>query len=84
MIDYYAPGVSNEALVTHLYFMVAGVMPSVETVQLYAALIGPGQQFETQGDIFAFAASLVENTSQMPVDFVGSIQVLDPGWFPMG
>jgi hypothetical protein len=40
-------------------------------------------QFATQGDLFAFAASLAENTAQMP-GFVGSIQVLDPGWFPLG
>jgi len=84
MINFYAPGVSNEGLVTHLYFMLAGVMPSPQIVQTYAGLIGAGQQFETQGDLFAFAASLPENTAQMPVDFVGSIQTLDATWFPLG
>jgi len=81
MIDFYAPGVSNEALVTHLYFMLTGVMPTPQIVQTYAGLIGG--QFETQGDLFAFAASLAENTAQMP-GFVGSIQTLDPSWFPLG
>jgi len=83
MIDSYAPGVSDAALVTHLYFMLTGVLPPGETVQSFVDLIGPGRQFETQGDIFAFAASLAENTVHM-VDFVGSIQTLDPGWFPLG
>jgi hypothetical protein len=46
-------------------------------------MIGPGRQFETQGDLFAFAASLPENTMHM-VDFVGSIQGLDASWFPLG
>jgi hypothetical protein len=63
--------------------MLTGVMPSEATVQTYVDLIGPGKPFETQGDIFVFAASLAENTAQMP-GFVGSIQTLDPSSFPLG
>ena len=83
MINDYAPGVSDTVLVTHLYFMLSGTMPSEETVQMYVDLIGPGKDFESQGDILAFAATLPENTVHM-VGFAGSIQVLDPSWFSLG
>jgi len=83
MIDYYAPGISSPELVAYLYQMLLGVPAPPEAVQAYVDQIGPGKPFETQGDLFAFAASLTENTIHM-MDFVGSIQVLDPTWFPMG
>jgi len=87
MIDAYAQDhatvITNEELVTHLYVMLTGQMPSQATVQNYVAMIGPGKTFETQGDIFAYAASLAENTVHL-VGFVGSIQVLDPSFFPLG
>jgi RTX calcium-binding nonapeptide repeat (4 copies) len=79
----HAPGIDNGSLVTHLYCMLTGVMPSNASVQGYVDLIGPGRPFETQGDAFALAASLPENTVHL-VGLAGSIQGPDPSWFPPG
>jgi hypothetical protein len=80
MLDFYAPGVSSTALVTHLYVSLLHALPSAETVQGFVDQIGAGLTFATQGDLFAYAASLSLNTDQM-VGFAGSIQQLDPAWF---
>jgi hypothetical protein len=80
MIDFYAPGVSSQALVTHLYQQLVHATPSQETVQAYVDQIGPGRTFSTQGDLFAYAAALSLNTDQM-AGFMGSVQPLDPSWF---
>jgi serralysin len=80
MINAYAPGISSADLVTHLYTMLVGVMPSAETVQMYVGMVGAGRSYETQGDLFAYAANLPLNTAQM-AGFVGTAQQLDPSWF---
>jgi hypothetical protein len=80
MIDFYAPGVSTAALVTDLYIQLVHAAPSAQTVQSFVDQVGPGRTFETQGDLFAAAANLSLNTSQM-VGFTGTIQPLDPSFF---
>jgi hypothetical protein len=80
MIDFYAPGVSSQALVTHLYQQLVHASPSQETVAAFVDQIGPGRAFSTQGDLFAHAAALSLNTEQM-AGFMGSVQLLDPAWF---
>ena len=80
MIDFYAPGVSSAALATHLYLRLVGHVPGADTVQALTAQIGAGAQFATQGEFFAYAASLDLNAQHM-VGLAGSIQQLDAGWF---
>jgi serralysin len=76
MIDFYAPGVGNAALVTYLYGSIAGISPSAADVDQFANDVGAGKTFATQGDLLAFAASLSLNTDHM-VGFVGSVPQLD-------
>ena len=64
MIDTYAPGVSNDALISHLFQTVAGIVPTQSQIDEFGALIGPGDAFETQGDLVAFAALLDLNTEE--------------------
>ena len=80
MIDFYAPGISASSLVAYLYQTVAGRTADAGTVQDLAGQIGAGRAFATEGDFFAYAASLSLNTGHM-ADLVGSIQPLDAAWF---
>jgi hypothetical protein len=80
MLDFYAPGISASALVSYLYGTLAGISPTQAQVQEFASLVGPGKTFAKLGDLFAFAASLDINTNTF-VEFVGSIQSLDPSLF---
>jgi hypothetical protein len=80
MLDFYAPGLSTQALVTYLYGTLAGITPTQAQVQEFANLVGTGKPFGTNGDLFAFAASLPINTDTFG-GFVGSIQALDPALF---
>lgn len=80
MIDHYAPGVSNSALVTYLYHQLAGVHPGAEVVQSIVDQIGAGRAFATQGDLFAYAAAHPLNTQGL-AGFTGSVQQLDLAFF---
>lgn len=80
-IDFYAPGgVSNEEVVALLYQNIAGVAPTQEIVNFYAGQIGAGKTFANQAEIFAFAATLGENTADF-AELVGTIVVLDQSYF---
>lgn len=81
MIDTWAPGgLSNELLITHLYYTVAGLSPSAEDIATFSALIGPGNTFGTQGDLFAFAALLDPNIVGM-TSIIGQPLALDLSYF---
>ena len=80
MIDFYAPVVSSENLVAYLYVMLTGTVATSEQVQGFVDQVGVGKTFETQGALFAFAASLELNTVEL-VGFAGGLQALDPTWF---
>lgn len=80
MIDTYAPGVSNDALISHLFQTVAGIVPTQSQIDEFSALIGPGNTFETQGDLFAFAALLDLNTEEFS-SVVGTPIALDLSQF---
>ena len=81
MIAQYAPsGISSADLVTRLYLDLTDTTPSADVVQSMVDRIGPGHEFATQADLFAYAASLQLNTDHM-AGFVGGIQALAPGWF---
>lgn len=80
MIDFYAPGIGDAALVTHLFTVIVGRAPSASEVSQFTAMIGPGRSFATQAELAAFAAGHELNTSKM-ASFVGSIQQLDASFF---
>ena len=80
MINQYAPGIASADLVRALYVQLTHTTPTADVVQSFVDRIGPGHDFATQGDLFAFAAGLSLNTDAM-VGFVGSIQPLDPAQF---
>ncbi len=80
MINTYAPGVSNEILIVHLFKTVAGISPTQAQVDEFSALIGPGKTFETQGDLVAFAALLDLNTDDFS-SIVGTPIALDLSQF---
>lgn len=80
MINAYAPGVSNEVLITHLFQTVVGTTPSQADVDAFNALIGPGKTFATQGDLFAFAALNELNTNEI-ASIVGTPIALDLSQF---
>lgn len=80
MIDFYRPGVSNEAVIGEFYRNIVGAAASTETVAQYASLVGAGHTFATMGELFAFGAMLSLNTQEM-VGVVGSIQALDAIFF---
>ncbi len=80
MINIYASGVSNEALITHLFQTVAGVTPSQQEVEAFGALVGPGKTFAAQGDLFAFAALHELNTHEI-ASIVGTPVALELSQF---
>lgn len=80
MIDTYAPGISNEVLINHLFQTVVGAAPSEAQVNEFSALIGPGNTFETQGDLFAFAALNELNTDDI-ASIIGTPIALDLSQF---
>lgn len=80
MINTYAPGVSNEVLITYLFQTVVGTTPSQADVDAFSALIGPGKTFATQGDLFAFAALNELNTNEI-ASIVGTPIPLDLSQF---
>lgn len=75
MINAYAGGASNEAVVAYLFQSIVGRAATQEEVQTYSGMIG--SSFETAGDLFAHAALLSLNTDRI-AGIVGSIQQLDP------
>ena len=81
IINYFAPAATNEQIITVLYQNVIGVTPSGDTVASLSALVGAGHTFDTLGDLYATAALLSFNTDEI-VGVVGSVQQLDPSYFP--
>jgi hypothetical protein len=80
MIDTWAPGISNEAVITHLYQTIAGVTPSASDIATFNALIGQGQIFGNQGDLFAYAALLDLNTAEF-AGLIGQAIALELDYF---
>lgn len=80
LIDHYAPEISTVDLVMHLYTRLVGSPPASGDLDYLISSVGPGSSFETQGALFAYAATLPMNTENLS-GIVGSIQELDSGWF---
>ena len=74
----YAPGLSASQLVARLYLNLTGQTAPSDVVASYAAQIGAGKQFATQGDALAFAANLSINADRL---LLGDVQQLDASWF---
>ena len=81
IINYFAPAATKEQIITVLYQNVIGVTPSGDSVASLSAQVGEGHTFETLGDLYATAALLSYNTDEI-AGVVGSIQQLDPSFFP--
>lgn len=60
MINAYAGGASNDAVVAYLFQSIVGRAATQQEVQTYTGMIG--SSFETAGDLFAHAALLSLNT----------------------
>lgn len=80
MLEHYAPGLSAQVLVRHLFMLHLQQTPSSQAVQELVDQIGPGRAFETQGDLLAAAARLPLNTEPL-ASLVGTPQLLDPAMF---
>jgi hypothetical protein len=81
MINHYAPGVPDEALVAHLWGTIVGGSISPEALAQYAGLLANGSF--TQASLLDFVASLSFNTDEI-VAIVGTTLALDPADFPFG
>jgi hypothetical protein len=79
-IDALAPGIGNDGLVSYLFQSVTGVVPSAQQVQEFAAMIGPGKAYATQGAFLAAVAKLPIATEGL-VELVGVVQPLDASAF---
>ncbi|HEY0883705.1 MAG TPA: choice-of-anchor L domain-containing protein [Ramlibacter sp.] len=75
LLNTYAGGASNEAVVAYLIQSIAGRAATQQEVQTFSGMIGT--TFETVGDLFARAAMLSLNTDKI-AGIVGSIVQLDP------
>jgi hypothetical protein len=78
MINYYAPGVSNEALVAHLWATIIGTAIPPDALALYTGLLANGTY--TQASLLELVAFLPENTVEI-IDIVGRVLTLDPDYF---
>jgi hypothetical protein len=79
MINHYAPGVSNEALVTHLWGTIVGGAIPTDSLATFTGLIVNGTF--TQASLLDFVAFNPLNTDEI-VQIVGTVLNLDPGHFP--
>ncbi|MBG9390581.1 calcium-binding protein [Caenimonas aquaedulcis] len=88
MLDTYAPGISSEALITHIFQAQAHRDPTDAEMQQWARYVAPspppsgGSQpwFDTQAGFVAYVAQLEFHTAAM-VGFTGTVQPLDPSYF---
>ena len=79
MINYYAPGVSNEALVAYLWSTIVGGAIPADALTQYTGLVVSGTF--TQASLLDFVSTLRLNTDEI-VQIVGTTLNLDPGYFP--
>jgi hypothetical protein len=80
MISYYAPGVPDDALVTHLWGTIVETPIPIDALMLYSGLVADGTF--TQASLLELVSTLDLNTSEI-AGIVGQPVVLDPGFFPV-
>jgi Calx-beta domain len=78
MINHYAPGVSNAALVSHLWTTVIENPITPAELAAYVGELDVGNF--TQAQLVVAAAGTTFNTVEFR-DIVGQVQILDPVWF---
>lgn len=79
ILDHFLPGVTPEALITHLCQTLLDLSPPPEMVAALASLIGPGGAFPS-GEAFLYAVASNEGLNSM-VGFTGLPTFLDPSLF---
>ena len=80
MISYYAPGVPDDALVTHLWSTIVETPIPLDALMLYSGLVADGTF--TQASLLELVSTLDLNTVEI-AGIVGQPVVLDPGFFLM-
>lgn len=80
MINYYAPGVPDEALVAHLWSTIVETPIPLDALQLYVGLVGNGTY--TQASLLELVATLDFNTVEI-TGIVGGSLVMDASFFPV-
>lgn len=80
MINFYAPGVPDEVLVSYLWSTVIGGAIPADSLATYAGLLASGAF--TQGGLFALASTLPQNTIEI-AGIVSKTVLLDPAYFPI-
>jgi hypothetical protein len=78
MINFYAPGVSNEALVEYLWWTIVETPISATDLATFVGLIEDGTY--TQASLLTFVSTYPLNTVEM-AGIVGQTLILDPVWF---
>ena len=78
IINHYAPGVGNDALVAHLWATVVEAPLSATDLAAFVALIDNGTY--SQASLYEMAAMHALNTAEMAA-VVGTVVELDPGYF---
>jgi hypothetical protein len=78
MISYYAPGVPDDALVTHLWSTIVETPIPLDALMLYSGLVADGTF--TQASLLELVSTLDLNTAEI-AGIVGQPVVLDPGFF---
>jgi len=80
MINHYAPGVPDDALVAHLWSTIVGTPIPLDMLAAYTGLLADGSF--TQASLLEFVANIDLNTVEL-VGVVGQTVALDPAWFPL-
>lgn len=80
MINYYAPGVPDEALVAHLWGTIVEAPIPLDALQLYVGLVGNGTY--TQASLLELVATLDLNTVEL-TGIAGSTLTMDASFFPV-
>jgi hypothetical protein len=65
LAEYVPAGLPTSALVAHLYQVLAGSVAPADVVAQISSQVGPGRAWASQGDLFAWAASLPLNADAM-------------------
>jgi hypothetical protein len=80
MINHYAPGVPDEALVAHLWGTIVETPIPLDALTAYVGLVASGTY--TQAGLLELVATLDLNTAEI-AGIVGQPVALDPAYFPV-
>ena len=80
MINFYAPGVPDDVLVSYLWGTIIGGPIPPDMLSQFVGLIADGSF--TQASLLEYVANIDYNTVEL-VGMVGQTTALDPAWFPV-